>query len=343
MELSTIGGWIASASVGHASALLGGIEDLLLGLTVVLAGGEALELKPVPRSAAGPDLRRLFVSSEGTLGLITEATLACARLPSGRAWEAFRPQSFETGAALVREIVQRGYHPLVVRLMDGAEAASILAAAHYDGGALLVVGFDAFAPATGPQRMELKILARELGARPMGADLAETWWEHRHEDAWHQQVMGENASGKSGAITDILDVAAVWRHLPRLYEEVRDALLDHAEAVACGLAHPRRSGAALQFSFLLRAAGDDELEDLYDAAWREAMAACVRAGGTIAHHQGVGLLKVPYLTDELGGAGVKTLARIKQALDPEWVLNPGKVIAREHASPPRQGDEPPPL
>jgi alkyldihydroxyacetonephosphate synthase len=327
MELSTVGGWIASASAGHASVGYGGIDDLLLGLTAVLTGGDVLELNPVPRTAAGPDLRRLFVGSEGVLGLITRATLIVSRLPAGHSWEAFRPQSFETGAALVREIMQRGYHPLVIRLMDGPEAESAIPAPHYEGGPLLVVGFDAAGPAADTQRMELKALARDLGARPVGADIAEAWWDHRHDDALtNEGVAGEGRALGPGALADTLDVAAVWRHVPRLYEEVRETLLDHAERATCRLAHAYRSGAALQFSFVLRAGDDRELEDLYDAAWRDGVAACHRAGGTMTHHQGVGLLKAPFFEQEVGHAGLRAMARIKEGLDPKWILNPGKVL-----------------
>ena len=77
IAMSTIGGWIAASSAGQASAGFGAIEDVLLGLTAVLPDGEILRCRPVPRSAAGPDLRRLLVGSEGTLAVVTEAALAC--------------------------------------------------------------------------------------------------------------------------------------------------------------------------------------------------------------------------------------------------------------------------
>ena len=73
IAMSTVGGWIAASSAGQASAGFGAIEDVLLGLTAVLPGGEVLRCRPVPRSAAGPDLRRLLVGSEGTLAVVTEA------------------------------------------------------------------------------------------------------------------------------------------------------------------------------------------------------------------------------------------------------------------------------
>ena len=140
------------------------------------------------------------------------------------------------------------------------------------------------------------------------------------------EAAGEAGALGPGAVADAFDVAAVWRHVPRVYEEVRDALLDHAETATCRLAHPDPSGAALQFSFVLRAGDDREVEERYAEAWRDAVAACHRAGGTMAHHQGVGLLKAPFLEEEVGATGLDTLTRIKEALDPGWILNPGKVI-----------------
>ena len=158
-------------------------------------------------------------------------------------------------------------------MLDGAQADRALMDANDERGALLLFGFDSAGPAVATQRMELKALARELGARPRPADLAEWWWDHRHDEAaWYEQVMGEDRSLGAGVIADTFDTAAVWRHIPKLYEEVRDALLDHAETVGCRLAHPYRSGAALEFPFVLRAADDHQVEDLYKTAWREAIA-----------------------------------------------------------------------
>ena len=92
---STVGGWIAASSAGQASTGFGAIEDVLLGLTAVLPQGEILRCRPVPRSAAGPDLRRLLVGSEGTFAVVTEATLACrTRPPAGTGWRSVSPPSW---------------------------------------------------------------------------------------------------------------------------------------------------------------------------------------------------------------------------------------------------------
>ncbi|MEX2458498.1 MAG: FAD-binding oxidoreductase, partial [Actinomycetota bacterium] len=94
LAISTVGGWIAATSAGQASAGYGGIEDLLLGLTVVLADGTVVKVPAHARSAAGPSLRHLFIGSEGTLGVVTEAVLSLSRLPSTYQWDAYKPASF---------------------------------------------------------------------------------------------------------------------------------------------------------------------------------------------------------------------------------------------------------
>lgn len=326
LEVSTVGGWIASAAVGYAAAGYGGVEDLLLGLTAVTGRGDVLELKPIPRWGAGPDLRRLLVGSEGTLAIVTEATLALARLPEALAWQAFAPRSFESGAALVREIAQRGYHPLAVRLLDPAEAVSAFSGFPHRG-PLLIVGHDRGAPAGEAVRFSLAEVARELGARSLDPDLAEHWWAHRQDGvAWQEAVMGEERMLGPGVIAGAVDLATIWRRVPRAYEEVRGALLEHAEAVGCRLVAGYVTGAALQFSFVVRAQDDREAERVYRQLWSEAVAASLTAGATIAHHQGIGLLKAPFMADELGAAGMETLRGIKAALDPDGVLNPGKLL-----------------
>jgi alkyldihydroxyacetonephosphate synthase len=326
---STVGGWIAAAAAGYAFIGYGAIEDLLLGLTVVLAGGEVLRLKPEPRSSSGPDLRRLFVGSEGTLGIVAEASLAVARLPHAYAWDAMRPHSFETGIALVREIVHRGHHPLVLRLVDEAEAEQLFAALGHRG-PVLIAGYDGAAPAVDALRFDLKEIARTMGARALGPDLAEHWWAHRHDPlTWYEGVMGQERTLGPGVMADGLDVACPWRRLPHLYADVRGALFEHAETVACRLAHPGRAGASLHFTFVVRAADDEHVEAIYRDAWRDAIAACLAVGGTISHHQGVGLLKAPFMGEELGEHGSDVLRRLKGALDPQGLLNPGKLLPPE--------------
>ena len=269
------------------------------------------------------------MGSEGTLGIVTEATLAVSRAPKEYLWDMLRPNSFESGAALIREVVQRRFRPLVMRLLDAEEAAFVFEGLGHSGAAL-VIGFDGDAPAAAAQWFHLRELGKQFGARSLGPELAQHWWDHRYDSfGWYQGVMGPPRTMGTGVLVDVLDTACLWRHVPRLYEDVRGALLDHAETVRCRLPHAYQSGASLQFTFVLRGSDDDEAERLYESTWKDAAAACLGAGATIAHDLGVGVLKVPFAAEELGPEATAALGRIKRALDPRGILNPGKLLPPE--------------
>ena len=326
-EIATVGGWIASASAGLASSGYGAVEDLVAGLTVVLPGGPVVALGPVPRWGTGPDLRRLFVGAEGTLGVVVEATLSLSRAPGSLVWDAFLPHSFETGAAVLRELAQEGVRPAVLRLFDADDAAASLPPFGRAARPLLVAAFDPAGPLTEAARAEVRRLARDVGARRGPAEVAEDWWARRHDAVgWLDDVMGPDRSMGPGVVADLLDVAAPWRHVPRLYEELRGVLLGSAGEVRCSLTDAYRSGAGLLFSFLLRAGDDAEAERRYRETWERAAGAALAAGGTMVHNHGVGVLRLPFVAAQLGPGGVGLLRRVKDALDPEGVMNPGKLV-----------------
>jgi alkyldihydroxyacetonephosphate synthase len=142
--------------------------------------------------------------------------------------------------------------------------------------------------------------------------------------------MGEDRMLGPGVVVDTVEVAALWRDLPAVYRALRDALAQHAaRPVACHLSHAYRSGGALSFTFLLHGEDDLAVETIYATSWRDAATACHRAGGTISHRRGIGLLKTPFLEEELGAEGVAVLRSLKRALDPAGILNPGKLLPKE--------------
>jgi len=328
LAISSVGGWIAARSAGQASAGYGVIEDLILGLVAVLPDGEVLRLRPTPRSAAGPDLRRLFAGSEGTLGVVTEVTLSASPAPEGIRWLAFRPDGFDAAIGLARTIA-RSASPLVLRAYDDADATLSFGGLGHPGGPVLIAGLER-RPGLDAALDVARAAARDAGADPLPDDYGPHWWEHRFDAvSIYRSIMGEERTLGSGVVVDTMEVAGLWSGLPGLYAAVRDALAARAEAVGCHLSHPYRSGASLYFTFLVRAADDRAVEPAYAASWSDAARACHRAGGTITHHHGIGVLKAPFLEEELGPAGVRTLRAVKRALDPEGLMNPGKLLPRE--------------
>jgi len=325
---STVGGWIAASSAGQASAGFGAIEDVLLGLTAVLPPGAILRCRPVPRSAAGPDLRRLLVGSEGTLGVVTEAVLACRPRPAGWNWLAFGFPSFTGMADGLRDAVRAETGAAVLRGYDEADAQLSFSALGHSGGCVSILGF----PAGQWGEQARTDLAREIMRRAgtsgeLGSSYGDHWWQHRHDAVGtYLSIMGPDRAFGSGVVVDTMEVAGLWSAVPRLYEGIREALAAHAQAVLCHLSHLYSSGSSLYFTFLVGGSDDRDAEARYLAAWDEAAPCATAAGGTLTHHHGVGRLKSRFLAAELGPAGVDTLTKIKAVLDPEQIMNPGVLL-----------------
>jgi len=325
---STVGGWIAASSAGQASAGFGAIEDVLLGLVAVLPQGGILRCRPVPRSAAGPDLRRLLVGSEGTLAVVTEATLACRARPAGWDWLAYGFGSFPALAQGLRDAGRAETGAAVIRGYDEADAQLSFAALGHTSGCVALLGFPAGPPGLAARKQAASAALERAGSTgPLDASYGEHWWQHRNDAvATYASIMGPERAFGPGVIVDTFEVAGLWSDVPRLYTGIREALAAHAQAVLCHLSHVYPSGSSLYFTFLVSGADDRDAEPRYLAAWAGAARSCAAAGGTLTHHHGVGRLKAPFLAAELGPEGLDVLKKIKMALDPGQIMNPGVLL-----------------
>ena len=321
IAISTVGGWIAASSAGQASTGFGAIEDIVLGLTAVLPTGEILRCRAVPRSAAGPDLRRLLTGSEGTLGVITEATLACRARPAGWEWLAAGYPDFETMAAALRAVRRAGTGAAVLRGYDATDARFSFGALGHDGGCVGLAGFPVGLPGLEARK---QAAAELMAGTDLGPEYGAHWEQHRNDAVQtYAQVMGPERAFGPGAIVDTMEVAGLWSAVPRLHQDIQQALAAHAQLVGCHLSHLYPSGSSLYFTFLINGTDERAAAATYRQAWDQAAAACTAAGGTITHHHGVGRLKAPYLAAELGPAGTGVLDQIRAALDPAQIMNPG--------------------
>jgi alkyldihydroxyacetonephosphate synthase len=122
LPVATVGGLVSTRSSGQQSTLYGSIEEMVVGLTVALPGGELLEARVHPRTAAGPPLETLFVGAEGGLGIVLEAVLRVHRLPETVIGAGWRIIGVPEGLEALREVMQRGLRPMVLRLYDEEDA-----------------------------------------------------------------------------------------------------------------------------------------------------------------------------------------------------------------------------
>ena len=322
VALSTVGGWLACRGAGQFSNRYGKIEDIVVGLDVVLADGTTLTTGGFARQSAGPDLNQLFIGSEGTLGVITGARLRARPIATATSRSAWSFPSFEAGADACRRITQRGLAPAALRLYDAAEAdrsygtGDVAVLLVYDEGDTEVVGA---AEAITRQECEGGAIA---GASIDDA-LVEKWLGHRND------VSSLEALISRGYVVDTMELTVAWSQLDTLYVTVRDAIaaVPGVLAASAHLSHSYTDGACLYFTFAgkpqepTRAA----TESLYLHCWDEGTRAALRLGGSLSHHHGVGLNRARFMAEAHGDGAMRTLRSIKDALDPNGILNPGKL------------------
>lgn len=314
IDLSTVGGWLACRSAGQMSTRYGKIEDMVVGLDVVLADGRVVHTGGAPRAAVGPDLTQFFVGSEGTLGIITGARLRVHPAPPAEVRAAFRFERFVDGLDACRRILRRGATPAVLRLYDAVEADR-----HFDTGtdAILLVldeGDRLLIDAV------LSVVQEECaGAQPADDALVAHWLETRNDVS----ALGRFIT--DGFVVDTMEIAARWSDLVVVYDGVLAALrgVEHLLLASAHLSHAYGDGACLYFTFGGRPPMD-EREVFYREVWDAGLRATLAGGATLSHHHGVGLNRGRFLREALG-EGFAVLEATKQALDPRGILNPGKL------------------
>lgn len=318
IALSTVGGWLACRGAGQLSNRYGKIEDIVIGLDVVLADGTVVHTGGHARQAAGPDLTQVFVGSEGTLGVITGARLRARPVATSRGAGAWGFTSFEDGAEACRRIVQRGLAPAALRLYDAAEADRNW----QTGGLAVLLAFDEGDTATVDAAMT--ITAEECaGATTLDAGLVDRWFGHRND------VSALEALISRGYMVDTLELTVSWSDLPNLYPAVRDAIASVPGVIAstAHLSHSYTDGACLYFTFAGRPATDDPdaIRAMYLASWNAGTDAALTTGGSLSHHHGIGLNRGRFMRRALGDGATEVLHVLKGALDPNGILNPGKL------------------
>jgi alkyldihydroxyacetonephosphate synthase len=338
-EFSTIGGWVATRSAGQASTGYGRIDKLVQAVRVVTPQGE-VSTSAVPATAAGPDLRQLLVGSEGTLGVITEATLRVRPIPAKRHSEAWAIDGFAAGAGALRELEQSGTAADVTRLSDEEETRFNLAMAGGKASALtkylsvrmianpclLILSFDGDPDSIRDRRRRAARVLRRHGAVTLGAPVGSAWEKGRFHGPYLRDELLT-----AGYLVDTLETAANWSSAMDTYRAVNTALATSLAArgtpglVGCHISHLYPTGCSLYFTYLARADRDEPL-----AQWRaaksaasDAIAAC---GATITHHHAVGHDHAPWLRAEVGDLGIELLRAVKERLDPTAVMNPGKLL-----------------
>jgi glycolate oxidase len=321
-ERSTIGGNVATNAGGPRCFKYGVTAEYVLALEAVSAQGRVFRTGAATRkNATGLRLAQLLVGSEGTLAVVTEVTLRLLAVPRARAAATASFDSVEAAGKAVAAIVRSGVVPSALELLDGPCLALVREQLDgmplADGAALLLVEVDGpDARQVGAEMERVSALlagAREREVAEGEEDVARLWAARR---------------GLSSALTratrDFLfqDVCVPVAAIPEALRRIGDIAQRHALRIPV-FAHAGDGN--LHPSILYDTAKGDQAERAH-AAERDILRAALDLGGTISAEHGIGLLKLPFVREDLDPVALDQMRAIKRALDPRGILNPGKLL-----------------
>ena len=321
MNMSTVGGWVACRGAGQASTRYGKIEDMVRGMTAVLPNGDDLEVRAGPHRAVGPSLQDLLVGAEGTLGVITSATLSIRRMPPCRRPLVLAFPTLHQALKAGREMLQTELRPAVFRLYDEVESK-----ARTEGIAvfealpfLCMLEFHGSAPLVAVESSLAEEIARHHGAL-VGPETPFANWLMTRYESYSARWQTE------GYFMDTVEIAAPWSRIPGMYESMKLAVRNIDERIFFGThwSHAYPEGACQYMTMRLPPMPTADGLAMHARVWDTLQTMCLEQGGSISHHHGIGLFRSTWFKRELGGAHGMLYA-IKKALDPQGLFNPGKL------------------
>jgi alkyldihydroxyacetonephosphate synthase len=323
-EFSTLGGWLATRAGGHYATLHTHIDDLVESLRVVTPVGVS-ESWRLPGSGAGPSPDRLFLGSEGTLGVITEAWMRLQDRPRFTASASVAFADMTSAMAAVRVIAQAGLHPANCRLLDPGEAVLSGAAS---SGCVLVLGVESAVQPVESRLTELTDLARAHGGSVAGGkDAAGTW-----RAAFLRMPYVRDGLARMSAIVETFETACTWDRAPDLYETVLTEVGAAVEKVTgapglvnCRFTHVYPDGPAPYFTVIAAGRPGSEVA-MWDDVKTAASEVLGRLGATITHHHAVGRDHRPGYDRQRPEPFAVALRAVKTSLDPAGLLNPGVLV-----------------
>jgi alkyldihydroxyacetonephosphate synthase len=343
-EYSTLGGWIATRSSGQQSYYYGRIEDLFAGGRLETPRGR-LELPDFPASAAGPDLREIVLGSEGRLGVITRARIRVRPQPEAEEFHGVFFHTWEQGAEAMRTAAQGDMRVSMLRLSNPLETETTLMLSgkdwvnladrglrwlrYGDQRCLLIFGVTGKSAQVRNMRHEATAHFRKFGGLFVGKLVGHTWQKSRFLFPYLRNTLWE-----CGVAVDTLETALPWAQVPAVSVAIPESI--ESAARSCGeealafahLSHVYGDGASIYVTYLFRRKEDpDELLTTWRSMKHAASQVIQKHGGTISHQHGVGLDHAPYLLAEKGALGMATYRSIFKTIDPDGMMNPGKLCA----------------
>lgn len=332
LPVAQMGGLVATRSIGQFSTYYGGIEDLLCGLEAVMPDGRVLRIRNVPRRSAGPDLRSLFLGSEGAFAFITEVTVKIFQYYPNDFWKGgYIVPNMETGIETIRNIMAAGYRPSVVRLYDKADFDANFGSVELQEGEAFM-----FFVAEGPPEIAqatghgVDSFAKAAHARYIGTEAVDHWLIHRNDlcNSFRSEELRQRYR-ETGIFYATNEISANYTDIRTIYENVIKNVpqkIDNLVLLGGHASHAYQTGLNIYFVYRIKVKSPQtykqEHQAVIDAICEEVLK--TETGGCV-HHHGMGKQRVKFAPIE-HGSSYFLIENLKKMMDPKGIMNPGVLV-----------------
>ncbi len=332
--IASMGGLVATRSIGQFSTLYGGIEDMVVGCEVVFPGGQVSRIKNIPRRAAGPDIRHIVIGNEGALCFITEVTVKLfPYMPENNIFMGWTLKDMKTGFEVLREVMVAGYKPSVARLYDPEDGQ--LHFSHFAEPDDCIVLFMAEGNAGITRATEdgiNSIVARHPECQSVESQLISDWFD---DLVWGpDKVTREDERIRTTRnVNRTTEISADWGSINKIYESALGRIRREIKGLTLLGGHSSHSyinGTNMYFNYfydLIDCEPEEETDKYYFPIIAIICEETLRFGGSIVHHHGIGKARSRWVKDEYGSS-YHMLETLKRAFDPHGIMNMGTIIPR---------------
>jgi glycolate oxidase len=326
LKFSTLGGNVAECAGGPRCVKYGVTKDYVLGLEVVLPGGDIVKTgAKTMKSVAGYDLTSLLVGSEGTLGVITRIYLKLLPLPETRRTMQAIFLSMDAAAKTVSEIIRAKIIPSTLEFIDQAAIRCVedylKAGLPVHAEAILIIEVDGDKEVVDKYAAKIEQICMHGGAEKVKtaqtAQEADELWKVRRSISASLLRLNPHKINE--------DITVPRSRVPDIIRTIRE-IAQRAHLINVNFGHAGDGN--IHTNFMINRDDHDELERAEQAV-SDIFRATVAYGGTISGEHGIGIAKAPYLTLEVGEKGIEIIRRIKQSFDPNNILNPNKIVLEQ--------------
>lgn len=337
--IAQYGGLVSTRSIGQFSTLYGGIEDMVVGLECVFPDGHISRIKNVSRRAGGPDIRHIAIGNEGTLCYITEVTVKLFKhYPENNEFHGYLVKDVDTGIKILREVMSNGYRPSVARVYSEEDAAQHFYHFYNNKCVLILMaeGPKGIVKATSEGIKEAVEKFNEGIIERVDDTLIENWFNHLNwsEKDIEDEIQGMIENDSHAGFTT--EISSDWEHITQIYYNVMNRVkneFDRAQDLTMLGGHSSHSyinGTNMYFvyNYNINCAPEDEMKIYHHPIQRIIVEETLKLGGSMCHHHGIGKYRNEW-TNEEHGTALYMLEKLKEAFDPNDVMNYGNIFYKE--------------